>query len=202
MVFVVIVIAVAVSVGISVYRAKKIEQERREEKRKQQERYAPKAGAAPAATPAPTAKKPTDPFPSYRADPFGAKEDIPLCLTAEAYGEWLRAFAQAERSGEARIRSSEKQPPFARYLHVSGFSYRSLHKLRGFAPQNRLACQKPAPKQNPAVPVSLLRNEECVRVPLEQKTPHGAMRAERCLIATALPPKSEAHAAYHGYFDL
>lgn len=211
MAFFVIFIAVVASIVISIYRAKKIEQQRKEEKRRHEQKYAPKTATttakktSPAQKPAPQTPRPTsakkqDPFPAYQVDPFGNKESSDGCMSAQEFAAWRNTFAFSEQTG-ATPRVKGEQPVFARFLHTSGFNYRSLRKACGFAPQNRLPSVRIGCKKKPTDIATVLRNEGFTPDPLDKKTPHPANSETQHVAADALAQKSDAHTALYGFYE-
>lgn len=151
MTYVIIIVAVVVSIVMAIVRIDKLktDKERRklEEERKRKSRVAP--DYVDRAKPVPKNLRP-NPFPDYREKYFAeSKREKIATLTPAQYNEWLLDFAAAEKANAPRP-EAKGDPVFKRYLYESGFSYRFLRKLSGYAPQNRLYASVPAAKSKPA----------------------------------------------------
>ncbi len=185
-----LIVIIGVSVVVSVLKFKKLGQMKEEERKREEERF--KARSAPkASAPKPVAsrKKTSDPFPDYRPDPFAVADSYAGTLSPAQFNEWLLDFAAAEKAGAARPERTDAKPVFARYLFENGFSYRLIRKIRGYAPQNRLAGVRFAKKDRPKLPECSVRNDEIALPPQEPKPAPNEIWVRQRVAVEILPKK-------------
>ncbi len=199
-----IVVVVIVGIVISAVRAEKLKKQKEEERRRKEEQRTSvyqSTAVAKKKPPVSTASvKRTDPFPAYKTDPFARAAEEKATLSSAQLNEWLLDFAAAEKAGAKRP-AAKTRPVYARTLHASGFSYRQLRKLRGFVPQNRLHPIDCLPKRKPAALSCLLRNENFVPLPQEEKLRFFTAVADTYDCAYPLPPKDPtAHETYVSFY--
>ncbi len=166
-----LIVVIGASVAISVLKAKRLKERKEEERQREEKRL--EARSAPSATvPARSAARQnsSDPFPDYRPDPFAVANSYEGTLSSAQLREWLLDFAAAEKAGADRPEKADEKPVFARYLYENGFSYRAIRKIRGYAPQNRLAGVEFEEKKRPVLPVCSARNNEIKMPAQEPKT--------------------------------
>lgn len=165
---IIIIAAIIATVVITAYRADKLKKKNEEERRREEERLRARPAPPPAQRTQPAAQpvKREDPFAEYAENPY-LKKDERATMTAAEYNEWLLDFVAAERAGAPRPKT--RVSPYSRKLSYSGFSRRSVRKLRGFTPQNRLGkitCRNKIKPQNIS---TVLRNESYEFAPLAGK---------------------------------
>ena len=213
----VFVVAVVVSVVISIFRAKKIAEERREEERRRaararraaqtraQNKTGVKKTSAKKTAPKNGARRSNakaEPFPDYGVNPFADVHSAATgTLSPAQYNAWLLEFASAEKAGMSRPRASGTPSPFGEYLQNSGFTRRQTRKLHGYAPQNRLIAALPARKYKASFEGTLPENGGFTRSALLQKSTlrYGAPQ-QRVTIAP-LPLKTDWVATYASFYE-
>lgn len=213
----VFIIAVVVSVVISIFRAKKIAEERREEERRRAER-ARRAAQTRARNKTSVKKTPakkttpkngtrrsnakSEPFPDYGVNPFAdVHSAVTGTLSPAQYNAWLLEFASAEKSGMPRPRASGAPSPFGEYLQNNGFTRRQTRKLHGYAPQNRLIAALPARKYKSAFEGTLPKNGGFTRSALQQKSALRYGAPHQRVTIVPLSPKTDWADVYASFYE-